>query len=155
MTELYLPLVDVNQRIVPPAAVQRADAAVEVDTRHLTPFNMIERLLLPALGKAATRFAYGQSSVDLARVAIALERYRLVHGEYPETLDALEPRFIEKLPHDVINGEPLHYRRTGDGQFVLYSVGWNETDDDGEVGLKKDGSVDRDTGDWVWRYPAR
>ena len=83
--------------------------------------------------------------MDLARVAIALERYRLAHGEYPESLDALAPQFIAKLPHDIINGQPLHYRRTADGQFVLYSVGWNETDDGGEVGFKKDGSVDINT----------
>jgi hypothetical protein len=39
---------------------------------------------------------------------------------------------------------------------VLYSVGWNETDDGGQVVLKPDGkSVDRDQGDWVWRYPAQ
>ena len=84
-----------------------------------------------------------------------MERYRLAHGEYPESLDALAPQFIAKLPHDIINGQPLHYRRTADGRFVLYSVGWNEKDDDGVVGLNESGSVDRDTGDWVWRYPAK
>ena len=57
---------------------------------------MLERLLLPALGNAVRKFAYGQASVDLARVAIALERYRLAHGEYPESLDALAPQFIDK-----------------------------------------------------------
>jgi hypothetical protein len=94
--------------------------------------------------------------VDLARTAIALERYRLAHGEYPETLDALAPQFIAKLPHDVINGQPLHYRREASGQFVLYSVGWNETDDGGGVGLtEKTGSVDTRKGDWVWRYPQK
>lgn len=110
---------------------------------------------MPAFGAATGRFANGQNAVDMARVAIALERYRLAHGEYPESLDALTPQFIAKLPHDIINGQPLHYRRTSDGQFVLYSVGWNETDDDGEVGLNENGSVDRDKGDWVWQYPAK
>ena len=51
--------------------------------------------------------------------------------------------------------QPLHYRRTADGQFALYSVGWNETDDGGVVGLNKDGGVDINQGDWVWRYPAK
>ena len=110
---------------------------------------------MPALGSWARKCAYAQSSVDLARVAIALERYRLAHGEFPESLDALAPKFMEKIPHDIINGQPLHYRRTSDGQFVLYSVGWNETDDDGVVGFKTDGSVDISQGDWVWRYPSK
>ena len=47
------------------------------------------------------KFARIQADVDLARVACALERYRLAHGSYPETLDALAPQFIEKLPHDL------------------------------------------------------
>jgi RNA polymerase sigma factor (sigma-70 family) len=72
-----------------------------------------------------------------------------------EALDALAPQFIAKLQHDIINGRPLHYRRISDGQFVLYSVGWNETDDGGEVAFTKGGSLDVNTGDWVWRYPSK
>jgi hypothetical protein len=122
-------------------------------------------MLFPNLSPAVKKFAYAQTSVNLARVAIALERYHLAHGGYPESLDALAPQFIDKLPHDIIGGQPsqspgpasqpLHYRRTADDQFVLYSVGWNETDDGGTVGLKKDGRVDVNTGDWVWRYPQK
>ena len=163
--ELYLPLADVNQGIVSPAATRHAEAVVEADTKHRNLFNIMEKLFLPGLGKAVERFANGQNAVDMARGACALERYRLAHGEYPESLDALAPQFITKLPHDIIGGQPsqgsgpasqpLHYRRTADGQFVLYSVGWNETDDDGEVGLKENGAVDRDTGDWVWQYPTK
>lgn len=81
--------------------------------------------------------------------------HRLAHGEYPESLDAFTPQFIAKQPHDVIGGQPLHYRREANGQFVLYSVGWNEGDDGGEVGLTKNGNVDNNTGDWVWRYPQK
>jgi hypothetical protein len=155
MVEFYLPAADVNRGVVLPASIRRGDAAVEADAKHRNPYNMIETLLLPTLGNALKKFAYGQSSANLARVAIALERYHLAHGEFPESLDVLTPQFFAKLPHDIINGQPLHYHRTSDGQFVLYSVGWNETDDGGEVGLTKYGNVDINTGDWVWRYPAR
>ena len=154
MVDYYLPLTDVNQGTVSPALTRRGVAALIAETKTASPFNVLERLMLPALG-AVRKFACGQESVDLARVAIALERYRQAHGDYPESLDVLAPQFIAKLPHDVINGQPLHYRHTSDGQFVLYSVGWNETDDGGEVGLRKDGSVNIEKGDWVWRYPAK
>jgi hypothetical protein len=87
-------------------------------------------------------------------VACALERSRLAEGEYPEKLDALVPRFMAKLPPDVMTGEPLHYRRTGDGRFVLYSVGMNGKDDGGVLGLRKGGTLNFDEGDWVWRYPG-
>lgn len=71
-------------------------------------------------------------------------------------LDALMRQFITRLPHDVINGQPLKYRRTDNGSFLLYSVGWNEKDDGGSVVLSKDGKkINWEEGDWVWRSPAK
>jgi hypothetical protein len=84
---------------------------------------------------------------DQAALACALERYRLANRQFPDTLDALVPRFISQLPHDVINGEPYKYRRTDDGQFILYSIGWNEKDDGGVPGKTL---FDEKEGDWVW-----
>ncbi len=150
MLEDYLPTADIEQRMVRPVDARRAGSAVADELKHSTPYNLIVRMLVPALSSAVKRPAYGQESVDLTRTAIALERYRLAHGAYPESLDALVPQFIAKLPHDIINGQPLHYRRTADGQFVLYSVGWNETDEGGVVGFTKGGSVDINKGDWIW-----
>ena len=80
--------------------------------RAARPWNFLGKEFFPALGAMGRKASREQISVDLARTAIALERYRLAHGEFPETLDAL-------APHDVIGGGPLKYRRTADGQFVL------------------------------------
>jgi len=109
--------------------------------------------LIPALTGAAAKTATAQTYVDLARVACALERYRLANGDYPASLEMLSPKYLTQLPHDVINGEPLKYRRTANS-FLLYSVGWNETDDGGKVGLTEGRShrFDADKGDWVWTY---
>jgi len=150
-----LPLVDTNSRIISPSAIQQADESVRAELKHYSPYTVQARMTFPALDKAVLKFALTQSSIDLARVACALERYHLAHGEYPELLDVLTPQFIAALPHDIINGQPLHYQRTADGQFVLYSVGWNETDDGGKVALTKAGSVDREKGDWVWQYSQK
>jgi len=81
----------------------------------------------------------------------------MAHGQFPDSLEALAPQFIEKLPHDIINGEPLKYRRTDDGRFVLYSVGWNEVDDGGMLGRRNDSKsrLDFEKGDRIWRYPSR
>ena len=104
------------------------------------------------------KFAFAQSSVDLARVACAVERYRLAHGEFPATLDALSPQFIVKVPYDIINDQPLHYQRKEDGHFLLYSVGWNGTDDGGTFALKPyavRAVPDPEKGDWVWPDSAK
>jgi hypothetical protein len=109
-------------------------------------------MMLQGLERSSQRFAYAQSSMDMARVACALERYRLTQGNYPETLDALSPQFIESFPHDVIGGQPLKYHRTDYGQFALYSVGWNGKDDGGSVFMigRSTVSIDIERGDWVW-----
>jgi hypothetical protein len=133
----------------------QAEEALQEAFVPLTPYNMFAATLLPERFGLAEKCAKAQASVDLARVACALERYRLAHGAYPEKLDVLALQFIAQLPHDVITGQPLKYRRTDDGQFVLYSVGWNETDDGGQFGQTSKGDHDWRKGDWVWRYPTQ
>jgi len=118
-----------------------------------TPYNGLAGMLLPALSKSAKKFTFTQQSLDLTRVGIALERYRLASGHYPGTLDALTPTFLAQIPHDIISGGPLRYDRTENGSFVLYSVGWNEVDDGGKVSQTQTGRPDPEQGDWVWRYP--
>ncbi len=149
--EQFVPIADARQQTISPPLVKEADESLR--TMRRTPYTILCRMFLPALGNCPRRFAFAQATVNLARTAGALERYRLAHGKYPATLDALAPQFIAKLPRDPIGGQPLHYRVTGDGQFILYSVGWNETDDGGIVSLTDRGFVDLDKGDWVWRYP--
>jgi hypothetical protein len=60
--------------------------------------------------------------VNEAQIVCALERYRLAHGAYPGMLDALIPQFIEKLPHDIIGGQPLIYHTTPDGKFLIVDI---------------------------------
>jgi hypothetical protein len=147
-----LPLADLTNRTVSVAACHAGDVEIQEEVKHWSLYKTLARMAFPAVGKSVERFALIQSQVDMARVACALERFRLAHGNYPETLDALAPQFIEKVPHDLINGQPLHYHRTEDGKFVIYSVGWNEKDDGGTVELTKHGSVHPEQGDWVWKY---
>jgi hypothetical protein len=103
----------------------------------------------------AHRFAQAQVWVDETRIACALERYRLTHGVYPGSLDALAPTYIDEVPHDIMNGQPYHYQLRVNGTYLLYSVGWNQTDDGGQVVLKNDkpSEIDSTQGDWVWPTP--
>lgn len=146
-------LIDMEHRTYSSSdAAQAANAESKPGGRY-SPYNQFAALLLPALAKAANRFVFAQNTLDFARVAIALERYRLANGYFPEKLDALSSKFLGTIPHDVVSGEPLRYRRTDDGSFILYSIGWNETDDGGEVAMTVTGRPNPESGDWVWRYP--
>lgn len=102
----------------------------------------------------AKQFTYSQALTDEARIACRLERYRLAHGVYPDSLEALTPAYGADLPRDVMNGQLYHYKLLPDGTFLLYSVGWNQIDDGGKT---DDGThtppLDFRTAkdpDWVW-----
>jgi hypothetical protein len=97
----------------------------------------------------AKTFAFEQVHVDEARIAGRLERYRLAHGVYPSSLEALVPAYGGALPRDVMNGEPYRYRLRPDGSYLLYSVGWNQLDDQGDGTIPPNQSL-RDASDWVW-----
>ena len=114
---------------------------------HVSLWNWWASITVPSTAKAMRTTAYNQTMVNEAQIVCALQRYQLAHGEYPASLESLVPQFIEQLPHDIIGGQPLHYRRTEDGKFLLYSIGWNETDDGGVPGTL----ADVKNGDWVWQ----
>ena len=64
--------------------------------------------------------------------AIALERYRGKYGAYPPILDPLTPEFLNTPLPDFMDGQPLRYRPTNDGHFILYSIGPDCVDDGGK-----------------------
>jgi hypothetical protein len=151
---------DVEHGTISPRVFSEAAGNVDKFFAHPSPFKTLVRIGIPNFTRAAQTTAYNQTLVNEAQIVCALERFRLAYGNYPETLDALVPQFIGKLPHDIIGGQPLHYRRTdppspgsgtASGKFLLYSIGWNETDDGGEPGTLSDPKQ----GDWVWQYPLK
>jgi hypothetical protein len=147
---------DLAQDTIAPRKFEEANRAVDqFVSRGKAPrrYKFLAAVGIPNYFRAEQTTAHNQTMVNEAQIACALERYHLTHSEYPEMLDALTPQFIEKIPHDIIGGQPLHYRRTGDGKFLLYSVGWNETDDGGQESLTKtpNGGIDLTKGDWVWK----
>ncbi len=153
----FSPAFNADARRVYPKAADDSSREIEAsfkDRRSVVwQHRIVARLLLPAITSALQKSALAQNGFDLAVVACALERYRLANGRYPDTLAALVPQFVVVLPHDIVNGDPFKYRRSDDGNYLLYSVGWNEKDDGGTVARvgKSAGKVqDVTQGDWVW-----
>jgi len=101
-----------------------------------------------------------ETARQMTITAIALQRCKLAHGGYPDTLASLVPEFLVAVPPDPVDGRPLRYRRQEDGTFLLYSVGENGMDDGGNPAL--DGKVksknfywqNHHALDWVWPQPA-
>ncbi|MCW5557042.1 MAG: hypothetical protein KIT22_04290 [Verrucomicrobiae bacterium] len=101
-------------------------------------------MLAPAYARTMEKTDWLLTITRMAEIACALERYRLVHAQYPESLDALTPSLISALPSDPCTGKPFQYRRTGDAMYQLYSLGLNGRDDGGK--FVRDDAVN----DWAW-----
>ena len=63
----------------------------------------------------------------------AVERFRLKYDRLPVDTAALVPEFLPEVPLDPIDEKPLRYHREGSG-YVVYSIGANGRDDDGQLG---------------------
>jgi len=142
------------RRIYPDAAVAAEPNYIKME-HH--PYHFLAAVVLPDTVAALIKTARTQTYVDAARVACALEHHRLANGELPKTLDALVPRFIDKIPNDAIDGQPLRYHPAADGNYIIYSIGWNKIDDGGErhwMNPEQKAGPDFRQGDWVWSSAA-
>ena len=92
---------------------------------------------------------------EMVITAIALKRYELRHGKPAASLAALVPGFLAAPPRDLMDGQPLRYRLSSDGSFVLYSVGADGQDEGGDPSTAvsdKDWQNEPPWAgrDWVW-----
>lgn len=69
------------------------------------------------------------ASCNASAIALALSAHRAQHGRYPESLADLDGGHL--LPADPYGGTPFGYAPQGEGDFVLYAMGPNLTDDAG------------------------
>ena len=70
----------------------------------------LARFLAPAWSSAlAAQIGIPRNNAAFVRAAVAIERYRRMHGTLPPTLDALVPDFLPSVPVNVYDGKPLAY----------------------------------------------
>jgi len=132
---------------------------VEMKSKIWThPTYIMVALIAPAVNQIVHKVAYTQSVVNQALIACALERYRIEKGAYPDSLDGVKLADGKPLPLDVMNNKPMGYRKTADGKYALWSVGFDGKDDGGKRVLdekKPESTKFSDTkyvGDWVWSF---
>ncbi|MCE5231642.1 type II secretion system protein GspG [bacterium] len=83
----------------------------------------------PNFREADVRYLTTVARMAMARVATALELYRIDNGAYPDDLKQLVPACIESVPVDPFSGKPLLYSLSADKKtYQLWSVGPDSTD---------------------------
>ena len=131
----------------------QTDALVK-GTESKLPFNQLwlTSLLTSDFSKALSALVVTETIRQQTITAIALERYRLKQGKYPEKLMELIPDYLAQIPSDPMDGRPMRYRLNPDGTFTLWSVGFDGKDDGGDITMpdSKKQNFPQDAKDLVW-----
>jgi hypothetical protein len=90
----------------------------------------------------------------VGRVTVAVERFRLARGRWPEAIDTLVPLFLEAVPIDPFTGRELILKKLGDG-VVIYSLGADQMDNNGKLEPRGRDDPGYDLGYRLWFEEVR
>lgn len=119
--------------------------------------NPLIRILFPAMSKVDQADSRNQALLRTALVAVACERYRQRHPdkEWPASIEMLiRAELLDETPIDPFDGQPIRYRRTKEG-IVVYSVGMDAVDNQGNVTREKMHEPGYDIGIRLWNADRR
>jgi tetratricopeptide (TPR) repeat protein len=119
---------------------------IGAELNQLSFLHVTVKVLAPSLVRVTELDLRFHAHLDLARTALALERYRLATGTIPDRLEQLVPQYLEQVPIDPFDGRPLRYRRTNPG-YVLYSI-MEDGQDNG--GRERDDVMKGEPYDWCF-----
>jgi hypothetical protein len=106
----------------PAEARERALAQLQTESAKAPPLVKLAPFAQD-LSNLIDGFKQAEANRRAATTALAVERYRLQHGRWPDSLEALvAAQLLRQVPIDPYDGKPLRYRATKDG-VVLYSIG--------------------------------
>ncbi len=134
--------------------VEDQDPAFATIEKQRKDLPSLASFLFPFLGQVAQTYKQSRAELRCAAAAIAAERYRRQHGEWPRSLDALVPAFLSQMPLDPYDKCVLRMKRIEDG-LVIYAIGPDLQDNDGYLTRTHPPPPGSDVGFRLWDVPAR
>ena len=116
---------------LPPWEALKAIEAKDIALIHDPP---LWTILCANVSKVCVAGVRGQAALRTACTALAMERFRLAKGRWPEKLSELVPEYLAETPVDPFDGQPLRLVRKGQA-IIVYSVGIDKEDNGGAVVL--------------------
>jgi competence protein ComGC len=137
---------------LPPEQQKTEFDQIDADSRHQ---GVLVRLLLPAVSKVREADCRTHAQTRCALLAVAAERYRRAHGNWPASVDALvADGLLKQAPIDPYDGAPVRYR-VREGSVVVYSVAQDRQDDGGKFDGKAGTTKGTDLGITLWDVSQR
>lgn len=123
--------------------------AIEARTGSLPPYCVLSKIMMPSISRAVELHCQSIGRERAMCAALACERYRLKHGDWPADLAALAPEFLDAVPVDPFDDQPIRYAQIPEG-IKVWTIGEDMTDNGGDVKrLERQSSSNRPT-DWGW-----
>jgi hypothetical protein len=89
-------------------------------------------LLIPDVKSADSAQNFYEAELGAMVILLAAERHRMKTGKWPEAIEDIDSSLLPTCPDDPHTGEPYLIDRR-DGRFIVYSVGANGEDEDGQL----------------------
>jgi hypothetical protein len=119
-----------------PAALTKAAVRIDTEMPHLPKMQILTNMMVPSLSRAVTLHVRITAALRAAKAALATEQFRIATGSLPDSLEALVPDYLDVVPTDPFDGQPMRFAVTEHG-VVIYSIGENLEDDGGSVARQK------------------
>jgi hypothetical protein len=134
---------------------EQQDAALDRLAEDARRGTLYLRLIAPSVANSRAACRGSSARLRCAVLAVAAERYRLEHGAWPESPDALvQAGLLKKVPRDPFDGRPLRWRRLDDGR-VIYAVGPDGKEDGSTVNRGKADTDGAEVGFRLWDAARR
>ena len=124
IAEVEIPLWEKSKTETFDEAFEKIDNSVAMRARYL-PVTIFMPSLSAVKRSLQTEAGYREGQM----IGIALTLYHREHGDWPQSLQDLSPRYLPSIPRDRLTGDPVRYRLTDTGPIV-YSFGLDLDDDD-------------------------
>ncbi len=131
-------IIDFEEQLMHQVDQPNLPAAETLSPKVITSSGMLTmfaQILTPSFSRTIQTHFRTLVDQHLAATSLAMRWYALEHnGQFPPTLDVLVPRYLPKIPIDVLTADshPIRYLARAQNP-AIYSVGENGVDDGGSA----------------------
>ncbi|MEW6026681.1 MAG: hypothetical protein AB1599_05255 [Planctomycetota bacterium] len=136
----YIPHIKELVRIISlPYAQMDAESGRFNKQIDIESMDTLSQVIIPSTGNMHKSYYMIKAQRRGLYILTALKLYKARHQKYPDKLSDLAPDIINDIPLDPFTDQPFIYKVNQDGTILLYSVGTNLKDDNGDD--KKDNDI--------------